>query len=592
MKKALLSSLILASSVCGTAYADTEYSLAITEQSAIHHLGDVTVKFDKTNQSYIDAKLPAWRTGRYNILNLANGVRRFEAQSEDGEALKWEKVDKSTWRVYLDGPTEVTLSYQVYANELGLRARHIDDSHAYIDASGFFMFNEAQRSEAVTVQLEVPQEWRSVSGMDNGDNSHQFVAANYDVLVDSPIETGINELHKFEVEGRDYELVIWGEGNYDSKQMVKDLSTLVGSYKAVWDDVPYERYVFMVHATSGARGATEHMNSTIIQRQRDKYAKREDYLAFLSTAAHEFVHTWNVKAYRPEGLVPYDYVEPNYSRLLWLAEGSTSYLEDHLLLRTDIMKKEEFFKDLGKRINRFLVKPGKETQSVAQTSFDSWINQGGDHNHNFSTNIYAEGSLVSMALDIKLLDESEGKVSYRDVHRELYNRHADETRFNDEDVLTILRDISGNDYQSWWNTNIEGPLDIDFDSLLAKVGLQLTYPEDAKKIATLNVKHDLDHGLAKLTYVYRDGVAWNAGLDAGDTIVAINGRRISTDLATLLAQYKPDDKVTIDFFRDDKLRQLELTLGSEYDKPAKVTAVEQPSERQKMMFKQWVGIEL
>ncbi|TMN94298.1 peptidase M61, partial [Pseudoalteromonas sp. S407] len=99
---------------------------------------------------------------------------------------------------------------------------------------------------------------------------------------------------------------------------------LVKTGDVIWDDYPYQRYVFMVHSTSGARGATEHLNSTIIQRHRDKFAKREDYLGFIATAAHEFIHTWNVKAYRPEGLVPYDYLAPNYSRLLWLAEGSTS----------------------------------------------------------------------------------------------------------------------------------------------------------------------------------------------------------------------------------------------------------------------------
>jgi len=205
MKKFL--ALSVAAALSHSAMADVNYSLSITEPA--HHLGNVSVEFPQTAQAHLDVKLPAWRTGRYEILNLANGVRYFSAKDDDGKALKWEKVNASTWRVHLNEPTEVNIDYQVYANELGKRARHIDDSHAFIDASGFFMFSESFRQEPVTVKVDVPKGWRSVSGMADNGSKHSFKAADYDVLVDSPIETGINQLHKFVVDGRDYELVIW-----------------------------------------------------------------------------------------------------------------------------------------------------------------------------------------------------------------------------------------------------------------------------------------------------------------------------------------------------------------------------------------------
>ena len=85
--------------------------------------------------------------------------------------------------------------------------------------------------------LYVPVNWQSVSGLEktssSSDEVHQFVALNYDVLVDSPIETGVNEHHQFTVESRDYELVIWGEGNYDSAKIVADLTTLVQQSKHI-----------------------------------------------------------------------------------------------------------------------------------------------------------------------------------------------------------------------------------------------------------------------------------------------------------------------------------------------------------------------
>ncbi|KPZ58423.1 M61 family metallopeptidase [Pseudoalteromonas sp. P1-25] len=588
MKKRFVLSM-LAACCAAPALADVNYSLSITQPQ--HHLGNVSVEFPKSAQSHIDVKLPAWRTGRYEILNLANGVRYFAATDDNGNALKWEKINHSTWRVHLVEPTQVNIDYQVYANELGKRARHIDDSHAFIDASGFFMFSESFRQEPVTVDLKVPKAWRSVSGMENGSNKHSFKAADYDVLVDSPIETGINKLHKFEVDGRQYELVIWGEGNYDEQLMLTDLKKLVTTGNVIWNSYPYERYVFMVHATSGAGGATEHLNSTIIQRPRDRFGSREDYLGFISTAAHEFIHTWNVKAYRPKGLVPYDYTNMNYSNLLWISEGSTSYFEDHLLVRSGIETTDEFFKVMSKTINRHLQTPGREVQSASETSFDKWINQGGDHARNYSTNIYLEGSLLSMLLDIHLLETTKAKVNYRQVHNALYNKHRLPQGFTEQDVLTILKELTGEDYTAWWHDNVSTPADIDFDALLAKVGLKLTRPENAKPLASIDATAKNSGELLTLTHVRRGGAAWQAGLTTDDKIVAVNKQHVGKDLKSSLEVFKAGEKVTIDFIRRDALQSTTLVLSQDYDKPKKVVADKNATLSQRALFKAWVGVE-
>ena len=587
MKKFLALSVLAAFSQ--SVWADVNYSLAVTQPE--HHLGNVSVEFPQTAQAHLDVKLPAWRTGRYEILNLANGVRFFEAKDENGKALKWEKVDASTWRVHLNEPTEVNIDYQVYANELGKRARHIDDSHAFIDASGFFMFSESFRQDPVTVKLDVPKAWRSVSGMDNAGSKHSFKAANYDVLVDSPIETGINELHKFKVDGRDYELVIWGEGNYDVDLMLNDLKKLVTTGSVIWDDYPYERYVFMVHATSGAGGATEHINSTIIQRPRDRFGSREDYLAFISTAAHEFIHTWNVKAYRPEGLVPYDYIHMNFDKLLWIAEGSTSYFEDHLMVRAGISTTDEFLNTLTKTVNRHLATPGREVQSATETSFDKWINQGGDHARNYSTNIYSEGALISMALDIDLLDKSKGKQSYRDVHRALYSQYKMPHGFSVNDVKAILKELTGRDYSNWWADNVDAPAAIDFDALFAKVGLELVRPKGAKAVACIDAVAKNSGELLTLTHVRRDGAAWQAGLTTDDKIVAINKKHVGKDLTASLETFKAGDKVTIDFIRRDALQTTTLELNEDFDKDKKLVARKGATTEQMALFKAWMGVE-
>jgi len=562
-----------------------------------HHYAQIKINFEKFTTEQASFHLPTWRTGRYEIINLANGIREFTAFDSQGNKLEWQKLDKDTWQVQGTLNKKVQISYQVYANQLGQRTRHIDDSHAFIDASTVVMYSDVFRGHKHIIDLNVPATWRSVSGLESGKNSntnsHQFIAKNYDILVDSPIETGVNEHHKFVIEGRDYELVIWGKGNYDSAKMVADLKVLVQQSKHIWHGYPFKRYVFMVHATSGARGATEHLNSTIIQTSRFKFSERKDYLRFISTAAHEFVHTWNVKQYRPKGLVPYDYQQENYSTLLWLSEGSTSYLQNQLLLRGDLMSSKEFLESLAKRITSYIHKPGRQSQTVAQASFNKWLEEGGDYDNNHSVNIYSEGFLVSWLLDFSIMEKTALEKSYRDVHNTLYQDYKIPKGFDEKDLLTILKDLTNDDYQVWWQENVHGYAKVDFNALLAKAGLTMSYGEKdkSKQIAWAGIKtKQVTNGL-EITHVEKNSPAWQVGLTLGDIIVAINDLRMADkDLTTRLKNFKPKDRMSVTFFRRDELVTRMIILGETPKSKLKVIPLEEASDEQKAFFKHWTGI--
>lgn len=570
-----------------SAFSEVKYNLNIT--NAEQHLADVSIEFPISDSNTIDVALPTWRTGRYEILNMANGLRYVRAVDEHGNALTITKKDSHTWQVTNVAGKRMSVSYQVYANELAMRSRHIDSTHAFLDASGVFMYSPSFRKEKVTVQLNVPTRWKSHSGMESGETAHSFIAPNYDVLVDSPIETGINQHYTWQVDGRDYELVVWGHGNYDTNKIINDLKKLVKTGADIWHSYPYKRYVFMVHATSGAKGATEHLNSTIIQRQRDSFATREDYLAFITTAAHEFVHTWNVKAYRPKPMHHYDYQNINFTDLLWLAEGSTSYFDNQLTLRAEIMTLKEYFKELEKSFTKHEKTPGREVQSVAATSLDKWINQGGDHAKNYSTNIYSEGALVSLALDLDLLSSTQGAKSYRDVHAALYQQHRLPNGFDAQDVKRILNELTGNDYTAWWENNVNQPVKLDFNQMLNSVGLIYDYPKNTQFKAGLEVEYSYSNGNTKLSHVKRGSSAWNAGLAAGTELVAINGQKITQSLDKFLTRFQPEQTVTISYFDNDILKTVPVELTKIAEKPKQISLIKKPTKQQKRLFKAWLG---
>lgn len=592
-KSCLYSSLSM-SALFGMAHADVHYKIDL--RTPEHHSANVEVQFPQTDSQTLKVNLPMWRTGKYQMLPLADGIRNFTALDDEGKALKWQRLASGEWQVKLEKPGPVTVSYQLYANDLGLRVRDINASHAFLDASGVFMYSPSSQAQAISVSLQVPKGWESYSGMKKGPSPHKqvhvFNADNYHVLVDSPIETGINTSYDFNADGREYQAVFWGEGNYDSQKIVADLTKISAQAHTIWSGFPFERYVYMIHATSGEKGATEHLNSTVIQLPRFNFREREDYLRFISTASHEFIHTWNVKAYRPQGLVPYDYQAENLTSLLWIAEGSTSYFQNQFLLSAGIMTAKEFLQDLAKRIDANLNNPGKELQSVAEASLGQWTSTGGDYAMNHSVNIYSEGYFASLSLDFSLLEDSGLKHSYRDVHRKLYEDFRLPKAYGVNDVKAILTSLSGKDYQQWWHKHVDSPVSLDFDTLLNKAGLKLQYGKKPKTTVDAGMSLTGVHGDLTLAHVRKGGPAWNAGLTSGDEIIAINGLKVTSEgFNKRLEDFKSGDVLRISVFKQQQLQQVKLTLAEQPKGDVMLVSVANPSAAQQAFYKAWLGMD-
>lgn len=581
----VLSKLVMASTL-------EKVSVIIDINQAEHHLAMVSMNIPNKALASISLKLPTWRTGKYEVLNLSNGIRLFKAMSSDGTELTWQKTDKNTWEVTPVDNENIIIHYQLYANQLDKRTRHIDDSHAFLNMSSVVLYNDSTRHLQHELVLKTPLKWKSYSGLNSGNAKHTFVADNYDQLVDAPVETGINEHHTFEVDKVKYELVIWGKGNYNSEKIVKDLSILAKQTSVIWQNIPFKRYLFIVHATSGVRGATEHHNSTIIQRSRYSFHEREDYIRFLATAAHELIHAWNVKQYRPQGLYPYDYQHENYTNLLWLVEGSTSYFQYQLLLRGKLITIKEFFKSLADRVVKFQRKPGREMQSISQASFNKWQEQGGDYDNNYSTNIYAEGYLTSWLLDFELLNKTENKVSFRNIHQWLYEHYRLPRTYNEHDILSGLSELSGKSFTPWWQRSVNQPRRVNFDFLLKQAGLEIYYGKDKMDLAWAGLKTKLHKNGLEVSAVERNSPAWQSGITTGDIIIALDDLRVFDDLNKRLLDFLPNQTIKISFFRRDQLQSKQLTLGSKPKGKLQIKPIKKVSKKQALLFEAWTGVSL
>ncbi len=440
----------------------------------------VSVLIGGVEGEHIDLMLPIWRPGRYVVMNQAQSIRDFKAFGDQDKPLAVTKTDKATWRIALDGSKSVRAEYFVYCNSLGDRMRHVDDSHAFLDGASVFMYAPQTRDWQCRVRIVKPRDWDIACGLETTPRrDNTLVAPDYDTLIDCPLEIGVHDVIDFEASGKPHQIVIWGEADEKPEELKRDFTKIVEEQTKIFGSSPYERYVFLIHAGAAAGGGTEHVNSTIMQTTRAALEEPAAYQRFLSLVSHEFFHTWNIKSFRPAGLIPYDYQRENYTDLLWVAEGTTSYYAPLVLVRAGFTQPARYLDSLADSIDAMRNKPGDLVQSVAQASFDSWIHYGvrTPDDANSTVDFYGKGSLVSLLLDLEMRRRSEGKADLDDVMRTLYERFPlkDKKGYTTDDLQRIVEELSSADFDDVFARHVRGAQAMDFERAFEAVGVELYF---------------------------------------------------------------------------------------------------------------------
>ncbi len=569
-----------------------QYGIDLTR--APSQLIDVRIAISGVDTGTVEFHMPTWRPGRYVILDPAGTVRDVRATDGAQTALPVRKTAKSTWVVETKGQSSVQLAYTLYANSISDRTRHADDSHAFISPSSVLMYTDEHRDEPCRVLVHTPQgaDWRVATGLD-AESTTSFVARDYDTLVDCPLEIGEHQLISFNVDGVPHEIVIWGEAEPDADRLREDVSAIVREQARVFGgELPYGRYVYLVHSAPGIGGGTEHLNSTIMQTRPSTWTDDGAYERFLGLVSHEMFHTWNVKRLRPAGLVPYDYQRENYTDLLWVAEGTTSYYDDLTLVRTGLISVDDYLGMIRGTIGGVLGRPGVQVQSLADSSFDAWIkfNRSTPDDVNSTVSFYSQGALVSLLLDLEVRRTTEGRVTLDDVLRALYARHPLEAGgFTTDDMLSTLAVLTGTAWDEFFERWVRSARAPDVTDALAWVGVEVT-PNEPEDGAYIGLDFRDEDGFAAVRAVRTDGPAFGTGILAGDLVVAIDGARATpSSITEHLEDAAPGAAIELTLFRRDHMRRVTLVASTPPVRSWKVKRMKEPTPQQRQRFEAWVG---
>ncbi|HTD39255.1 MAG TPA: PDZ domain-containing protein [Mucilaginibacter sp.] len=573
---------------------NVKISYTVTFPEAQAHYAEIEMNISGLKQNTLDLKMPVWTPGSYLVREFSKNVESFSAEA-NGKPLDAKKIRKNIWQIHTENITSLKIKYTLYAFELSVRTSLIDASHAFLSTSGVFMYPAGMLHHPSTIHIIPYKGWTTVSTSLDMVNNDPFTlhSPDYDILFDSPIEVGTQDVFGFEAAGVKYEVAMCGGGNYDKEKLKKDMPKIVEQETAVFGENPNKHYVFIVHNTSKGGGGLEHLSSTVLGMSRDNYTTDAGYRGFLSLVAHEHFHLWNVKRLRPIALGPFDYDNENYTTDLWIAEGFTAYYQDIIVRRTNIYPPETYLTTLAADINYVANQPGNKVQTLAEASYDAWIKYYRPNENGVNTNIsyYNKGSIMALMLDLEIINDTQGKYCLDDVMKYMYDSYykAQKRGYTDQEFKSALEKFSGKNLDEFYKKYIYGLADIDYDKYLGYAGYHLTDELAGNNDPALGINTSSANNKTVVTNVMRGTAAWVDGINVGDEITAIDGNKV-TDMSTVLNGKKPGDKINVSVLRDSLPVTLPVTLLKKTQVKYKIESVASPTAEQLEVRKKWLRL--
>jgi predicted metalloprotease with PDZ domain len=578
--------------------ATVRYTVSMTRPNT--HYFEVKIETGPKGKSRLRFIMPVWTPGSYLVREFSRNVIEFSARDAAvGRELKWYKDSKYSWLVETGGQAKVEVSYKVYAHEFTVDTSYLDDAQGIINGASVFMYVEGMQDQTLLLTLVPFGTWKSVSTglqqVGTGSSGRRvYQAETFDILVDSPIEIGNQDIYDFEVGSVRHEVSISGLDRGLHQRLVGDIKKIVENTIPVIGEIPYERYVFVLNFSDDTSGGLEHLNSTHCILPRLRLQPEEEYRRALSLFSHEFFHTWNVKRMRPKGLGPFDYRSEVYTKSLWVAEGITSYYDNLILRRAGLISTGEYLDMLCEDVNAIASLPGPLFQSAEEASFDAWIRRyrPDENSPNVDSSYYNQGAVIGWMIDMEIRRNSGSSRSLDDVMRKVYRKSFKKGRaYVDGEFERACNDVAESDLSGIFEKRVRGRERIDLNRYFAYAGLKLVPKgkDQQRERGFLGVKLKTESGKTTVSTRLFGSPAEVAGIAAGDEILGADGMRLDgTTLPYFISSSKPHASVSFILARKGAIREVQCELGSFPVFEYRVSKLENASQEQKELYSKWL----
>jgi len=423
------------------------------------------------------------------------------------------------------------------------------------------------RELKVQAELVVPRNWKIATALPIQSGSGErttFAPVTLEALIDSPVLSGayLKDIRIGPSAGPPHYLHVAADSpeaiRIDSA-MQSHFDSLVAEAWAMFGCRPYESYHFLLALSDHvAHFGLEHHQCSDNRGPERMLLDETLMLANVDLLPHEYVHSWNGKYRRPRDMVAKDYQEPQKTRLLWIYEGLTDYLDMVLATRSGLCSTDDFNDSLAlyaqyvDNMRGRAWRPLDDTGAAFQV-FDSGRSDWGVWRR-APWDVYDEGAMIWLEVDCIIRTESKGQKSLNDFCRRFFGGAEGAPCVKPyvlEDVVADLNAIAPYDWAGFFRqraaeTANKAPLrgielggwKLAYDSspsyLQQAWDSQWSGATDLSASIGASVKDD-----GTIVDVIPDETADRAGLAPGMKIVAVNSRRFTLEgLCSAIASSK------------------------------------------------------
>ncbi|HVN18064.1 MAG TPA: PDZ domain-containing protein [Dongiaceae bacterium] len=532
---------LLARAWAAAADAGVSYTVALV--SPEKHLVEVEVRLPP-GAAQRQLQMPVWNA-LYQVRDFAQFINWIRVKDSAGNPLPLRTLTDSSWQI--EGAAQgATVEYQISLDSFGPFGAQLNTHHAFFNLAQVLMYPVDGRDEQMTVRFrDVRPEWHVAMPLPS--QSGTYSAANYDRLVDSPVEIGDFHAYDFEEGGAQYHVIVGADpADYTPDKILASLRQIVAAATSWMNDRPFEAYTFFYHFPRGpAGGGMEHAYSTAIEL--NAVTIQRSLYPFNAVTAHEFFHLWNVKRIRPRTLEPIDYTKENFTRALWFSEGVTSTVEEIIELRAGLIDEKQFLSHLGEQISELESRPAHLTQSAEESSLDAWL-EGFDYYRRPERSIsyYNKGELLGFMLDLAIRDASRDHASLRELFQWMNANYAKRGLFFDDSsgVLEAADAVSHADLAQFFTKYVAGTEEIPWNDFLNYVGLRVEPVTIAVPDLGFVASRNFD-GPLSVVDVSPGSDAARAGLQVGDIITEVLGKAASEESNQQMSRLNAGDTISL-----------------------------------------------
>jgi predicted metalloprotease with PDZ domain len=510
---------------------------------------------------------PKWIPGEHGPTGPITDLTGLKFTAS-GKPLKWRRdlLDGFTFHVEVPpGENEVTASLD-YASpasyEPGYSAGMAATEKLYIiNWNTLLLYPAGYTSDQLTYRasLRLPTGWKFGTSLhvsnqaDNKNNDIHFAPVSLTMLVDGPVLAG------------EYLKVVPlsppGENPPAELDLAADSAAALDAPEEVWEH--YRNLVKQAGLLFGARHYTdyhflltlsdhvahfglEHHESNDSRIEERSLIEEDGRRLTAGLLPHEYVHSWNGKYRRPADLATPDYEQPMQTDLLWVYEGLTSYLGDMLAARSGERTPSSARDALALMAADLDHRSGRVWRNLQDTADGVPSMQDaprGWEDYRRGLDYYDEDVLTWLWADVIIRQQTKGTKSLDDFCKLFQGAPSGPPMvkpYTFDDVVNALNQIAPYDWRGFWTDRLtnHGP-----GAPLAGVegsGWKLAYDEFPSELARAGNHDDKSLSahysvglMAGGDGVVKDTVegmiAAKAGIGPGMKIVAVNGRKFSSD---------------------------------------------------------------